>query len=102
MTHHRENFDRVYALTEAVAPAHLLGESDETEADRFLLLKEVSFSGLARLNRTAQSYFNGVPFDRADRYALRCWPMAPDRGQGGRLETGALCPRKRRRRCWMI
>ena len=54
MTHHRENFERVYALTEAVAPAHLLGESDETEADRFLLLKEVSFSGLARLNRTAQ------------------------------------------------
>ncbi len=65
MTHHRENFERVYALTEAVAPAHLIRESDETEADRFLIQKEVSFSGLARLNRTAQAYFNGVPFDRA-------------------------------------
>ena len=65
MTHHRENFERVYALTEAVAPAHLIRESDETEADRFLIQKEVSFSGLSRLNRTAQAYFNGVPFDRA-------------------------------------
>ncbi len=65
MTHHRENFERVYALTEAVAPAHLIRESDETEADRFVIQKEVSFSGLSRLNRTAQSYFNGVPFDRA-------------------------------------
>src|SRR5688500_4230563 len=33
MTHHRENFERVYALTEAVAPAHLIYESGEDEAD---------------------------------------------------------------------
>lgn len=65
MTHHRENFERVYALTEAVAPAHLIRESDETEADRFLIKKEISFAGLSRLNRTAHAYFNGVPFDRA-------------------------------------
>lgn len=45
MTHHRENFERVYALTETVAPAHLTGESDEAETDRFLVVKEVSFSG---------------------------------------------------------
>jgi len=64
MTHHRENFERVYALTEAVAPAHLLRESDETEADRFLFKKEVSFSGLSRLNRTQDSYFRGVPFSK--------------------------------------
>jgi uncharacterized protein YcaQ len=64
MTHHRENFERVYALAETVAPAHLLRESDEAEADRFLIRKEIGFSGLARLNRTADAYFRGVPFSR--------------------------------------
>jgi uncharacterized protein YcaQ len=65
MTHHRENFERVYALTDAVAPAHLLYESSEAEADRFLIKKEVSFSGLARLSRTQDSFFRGVPFSKA-------------------------------------
>jgi len=65
MTHHRENFERVYALTEAVAPAHLIRESDEAEADRFLIKKEVNFSGLSRLNRTSDSWQRGVPFSKA-------------------------------------
>jgi uncharacterized protein len=65
MTHHRENFERVYALTEAVAPAQLAGESDEAETDRFLIRKEISFSGLSRLNRTADAFFRGVPFSKA-------------------------------------
>ncbi len=65
MTHHRENFERVYALTEAVAPAILIRESDEAEADRFLIKKEISFSGLSRLNRAADSFFRGVPFGNA-------------------------------------
>ncbi len=65
MTHHRERFERVYALTETVAPAHLMHESDEAEADRFLIKKEVSFSGLARLNRVADSFLRGVPFSNA-------------------------------------
>ncbi|HEX8597348.1 MAG TPA: crosslink repair DNA glycosylase YcaQ family protein [Chloroflexia bacterium] len=69
MTHHRENFERVYALTEAVAPAHLIRESDEAEADRFLIKKEVSFSGLARLNRTSDSFRRGEP-DRAAKKML--------------------------------
>ncbi len=56
MTHHRRNFERVYALAETVAPANLLRESDEAEADRFLIKKEVSFAGLARLNRTGDSF----------------------------------------------
>jgi uncharacterized protein len=68
MTHHRENFERVYALTEAVAPGHLIRESDEDEADRFLIKKEVSFSGLARLNRTSESYFRGMPFGKAKKF----------------------------------
>jgi uncharacterized protein YcaQ len=65
MTHHRERFERVYALTETVAPAHLIRESDEPEADRFLIRKDVSFSGLGRLNRVQDSYHRGVPFERA-------------------------------------
>src|SRR3981081_521864 len=52
MTHHRERFERVYALTEAVAPAHLIRESDEDEADGFLIKKDLSFSGLSRMSRT--------------------------------------------------
>jgi hypothetical protein len=52
MTHHRERFERVYALTEKVAPAHLLHAIDEPETVRFLIKKQVSFSGLSRLNTT--------------------------------------------------
>jgi uncharacterized protein YcaQ len=65
MTHHRERFERVYALTETVAPEHLIRESDETESNRFLFRKEVSFAGLARLHRIADSFLRGVPFDKA-------------------------------------
>ena len=49
MTHHRENFERFYALTETVAPAHLIHESDEHECDDFILKKLVSFYGLTQL-----------------------------------------------------
>jgi uncharacterized protein YcaQ len=63
MTHHRERFERVYALTEAVAPEYLLRESDEDEANRFLIKKDISFSGLTRLKRAQDSFFRGVPFD---------------------------------------
>src|SRR5262245_1977594 len=64
MTHHRENFERVYALTEAVADASLLRESDEAEADRFLIKKDVSFSGLSQVKRVQDSYHRGVPFEQ--------------------------------------
>ena len=49
MTHHREGFERVYALTEAVAPADLIAEADETEADRFMVRKHVAFGGIGRI-----------------------------------------------------
>ena len=55
MTHHREHFERVYALTETVAPASLMRESEEAETDRFLISKEVSFCGLSPLRRTSHS-----------------------------------------------
>jgi len=64
MTHHRENFERVYALTETVAPAHLIYESDEAAADRFLIKKDVSFSGLSRMSRTSDAWQRGVPFNK--------------------------------------
>jgi uncharacterized protein YcaQ len=69
MTHHREHFERVYALTEKVAPEHLIHESDETETDRFLIKKEVSFSGLSRISRTSDSFRRGQP-DRAAKKML--------------------------------
>jgi uncharacterized protein YcaQ len=64
MTHHRERFERVYALTEQVAPAHLIFESSEAKADRFLVNKEIGFDGLSRVKRTADGYGRGEP-DRA-------------------------------------
>ena len=64
MTHHRERFERVYALTEAVAPSDLIYKSDEDEADSFLFKKEVAFNGLARLKRVADLYFRGVPIEK--------------------------------------
>ncbi len=62
MTHHRERFERVYALTEAVAPAQLIRESDEAETDRFLIKKDISFSGLSRMNRGSDLFHRGGPF----------------------------------------
>jgi hypothetical protein len=64
MTHHREKFERVYALTETVAPAHLIRESDDAEVDRFLIKKDVSFTGLSRLTRVQDSFHRGVPFSK--------------------------------------
>lgn len=67
MTHHRENFERVYALTEAVAPAELIREASGAETDRFLVRKEISHNGLTRLKRTAEAYYRGVPFKDIDK-----------------------------------
>jgi uncharacterized protein YcaQ len=61
MTHHRERFERVYALTENVAPADLIYESDETETDRFLIAKEAAFNGLSRLSTNSVTYHRRLP-----------------------------------------
>jgi uncharacterized protein len=55
MTHHRERFERVYALTERVAPAHLIRECSDAETDRFLIKKEISCNGLLRTKRISES-----------------------------------------------
>jgi uncharacterized protein YcaQ len=64
MTHHREGFERVYALTETVAPADLIHESDEEETDRYLIKKEVSFSGLSRPT-ALDTFLRGLPHGKA-------------------------------------
>lgn len=64
MTHHRENFERVYALTEAIAPPDLIREASDAETDRFLVRKEISHNGLTWLKRTAEAYYRGVPFNK--------------------------------------
>ncbi len=69
MTHHRDRFERVYALTEKVAPAHLIRESSDAEADRFLIEKEISFNGLSRIKRTSETWQRGEP-DRAAKKML--------------------------------
>lgn len=46
MVARRERFERTYALTEAVAPAALIREHDEAEAEDYLMRKEVASNGL--------------------------------------------------------
>ena len=69
MTHHRERFERVYALTENVAPKELIYAKTPEEADRFLVKKEISFGGITRIQRTGDSYGRGEP-DRAAKKLL--------------------------------
>jgi hypothetical protein len=63
MTHHRENFERVYALSEAVAPVDLLWEREEDEASRFFIKKDISFSGLSRMTRNSDLFYSSVTFE---------------------------------------
>jgi len=49
MVHHRERFERVYALAEAVAPAALLYEAGDAETEAFMMRKLVAFHGLDTL-----------------------------------------------------
>lgn len=69
MTHHRERFERVYALTENVAPEALIHEKTQEETDRFLVRKEISFDGLTRIQRTGDSFGRGEP-DRSAKKIL--------------------------------
>ena len=70
MTHHRDRFERVYALAGQVAPADLLRESSEDETDRFLVKKEVAFGGLSRIARTPDAYHGRGEPDRAAKKVL--------------------------------
>jgi hypothetical protein len=46
MVSRRERFERVYALTEAVAPPELVREHNPAEADDYLMMKTVASDGL--------------------------------------------------------
>ncbi|MFL5673980.1 MAG: winged helix-turn-helix domain-containing protein [Chloroflexota bacterium] len=58
MVARRDRFERVYALTEAVAPASALREVDEAEADHVLARKAVAAAGLAKLSGINTAYVN--------------------------------------------
>ena len=62
MTHHRENFERVYALTETVAPPELIRTSDPAEAARFIIRKAVDHNGLQRFDPESKTFLYSVPF----------------------------------------
>ena len=47
MIHHRDGFERVYALTETIAPPELIHETDAAVADDYLMTKLVGADGLA-------------------------------------------------------
>jgi hypothetical protein len=69
MVSRRDRFERVYALTEAVAPPSALREVDDAEADDMLALKAVAAAGLTRLNGVKVAYAYGpkaTPAEESD------------------------------------
>lgn len=63
MTHHRENFERVYALTESVAPEELIREAEADETVHFLIRKAVRHHGLQRLDPESKAFLYSFPFE---------------------------------------
>jgi uncharacterized protein YcaQ len=63
MVHHRERFERVYALTETIAPLHLLQEASDAETDDFMRRKHISFEGISPLTG---SYTINIKGERTD------------------------------------
>jgi uncharacterized protein YcaQ len=72
----RERFERLYALTEAVAPAALIRETDAAEADDFLLRKQIGTNGLSRLTGVASTL--GRPVAKSEIAAWREGRLADD------------------------
>lgn len=56
MIHHRNGFDRIYDLTERVAPPELNYAAPEQEAEEFFARKAISFLGLMREKRWRVSF----------------------------------------------
>ncbi len=46
MIHDRNRFERVYDLTERIAPAEFIYEANAHETERFMMLKNVAFDGI--------------------------------------------------------
>jgi hypothetical protein len=92
MVARRERFERVYALTEAIAPAEALREVDPAEAEDVLLRKQIAADGLTRLN--------GVRFFK--RWSPRSsWPRGGLAGScpGPRSKSGRGVKQAQLRRC---
>ena len=72
MTHHRDGFERVYAPTDAVAPAHLISEAGEADTDRFMARKAVAFAGIGKPGPLSRTLARRVTRDeeRAIEHAL--------------------------------
>ena len=64
----RDRFERVYGLTERVAPVDLHREHDPAEADDFLRLKEVAAAGLISLRPVGAHLRRPVPVDELTRW----------------------------------
>ncbi len=79
MVSRREGFERVYALTEAVAPPEFIRESDPTEADDFLLMKTVAAEQLSLMRTTVDTWLRRT----LERGELAAWRAA-------RIESGEL------------
>jgi uncharacterized protein YcaQ len=79
MVSRREGFERVYALTEAVAPPEFVRESDPTEADDFLLMKTVAAEQLSLMRTTVDTWLRRT----LERGELAAWRAA-------RIESGEL------------
>ena len=71
MVTRRDRFERVYALTEAVAPPSALRDVDEAEAEDVLARKVVAAAGLTRLNGVGSMYVYGHKATPAELAELR-------------------------------
>jgi len=78
MIHHRDGFERVYALTESIAPPELVYESDPEVADDYLMRKLVGADGLAPMRTVGNFMRRKVSADE-----LAAWRQS-------RLDAGEL------------
>jgi uncharacterized protein YcaQ len=71
MVSRRERFERVYARTEAVAPAEFIRDHDPDEADDYLRLKEVASEGLTPLKSVNNHLRRAVSAAELDAWRTR-------------------------------
>src|SRR5262245_27665475 len=69
MVHHRERFERVYATTEAIAPAGLIEPASDAATDEFMRRKHVAFEGISNVTGTGYTIY--TKGDRPDAIAWR-------------------------------
>ena len=99
MVTRRERFERVYAPTEAVAPADLIRESTDAEADDFLLRKMVAAQGLTKFVGVKSALQRddlgrGVhDLARARGSRTATWSRSASRAGGARTGRSARTPR---------